>query len=109
MTKLNPTTPAAAKTPRAKAAKPKPVAELVATHDDDLAELVSSYCEPIPAASMVKVVPEWANREILDALDVDDLGARSVGLGAAVGIVVAGAAAVEGAGMMARGIARLFR
>lgn len=109
MTKLNPTTPAAAKTPRAKVAKSKPVAELVIPSVDDLAELVSPYCEPI---ALVSVVPEWANSEVVDALDVDHdaaMGARSIGLGAAVAVNVAATAAVEGVGMMARGIARLLR
>jgi hypothetical protein len=73
---------------------------------------------------LVRVVPHWVNRHILDTLDSlflepvpapenlaapdPGMGARSVGLGVAVGVSVAAEAAIEGAGIIARGIARLF-
>jgi hypothetical protein len=75
--------------------------------------------------SIVRVVPSGTNQYILDTLDSlflepvpapEDLaapdsgmGARSVGLGVAVGVSVAADAAIEGAGMLARGLARLLR
>jgi hypothetical protein len=97
MTKLNASTDSTAK-PRAacKVAKPVETAAPVTEVSDDQAVLHIPFLEPVPAPENL-VAPD------------SDMGARSVGLGVAVGVSVAADAAIEGAGMLARGIARLLR
>jgi hypothetical protein len=97
MTKLTASTDSTAKLRAArKVAKPVEAAASLTEVSDDLVDLYRPFLEPVPAP------------ENLAAPD-SDMGARSVGLGVAVGVSVAADAAIEGAGFIARGIGRLLR
>jgi hypothetical protein len=89
-------------------AVPQPTAiDVVATQvSDDLAAQYVDFLTPVPAPSVAtKTTPTVASKPTSDS----SIDARSVGLGAAVGVVVAGEALIEGAGMLARGLVRLLR
>jgi hypothetical protein len=92
MTQLTASTDSTAR----KVAKPVEAAAPLPEVSDDLVDLYRPFLEPVPAP------------ENLAAPD-SGMGARSVGLGVAVGVSVAADAAIEGAGIIARGIARLLR
>jgi hypothetical protein len=88
-------------------AKTKTTIDIAAPQvSDDLAAQYVDFLTPVPAPSVApKTTPKIASKPTSDS----SIDARSVGLGAAVGVVVAGEALIEGAGFIARGIARLLR
>jgi hypothetical protein len=96
MTKLSASTDSTAK-PRAarKTAKPVEAAAPLTEVSDDLVDLYRPFLEPVPAPENL-VAPD------------SGMGARSVGLGVAVGVSFAADAAIEGAGFIAGFIARLL-